>query len=190
MTTVAETRRDLALSDTAARANLRRSSGAISERERQALELLVAGATYEQIGRIIGVSGSRARVVVGTALGKRALEFNSWSRDQAFVIYWERMEKLFARWFPLALGGARDPATGLPLPPDPEAARLVLGIMDRMAKTMGFDAPQRVEAEVTVTHTAGPDPVQIRQAILRQLADQEARLAEGAVVEGGVVDAG
>lgn len=187
VTTVAQTRRELALSDAEARARLKRSSAAITERERQALELLIAGATYDQIGRIIGVSRGRAAQVVSNALHKRAMEFNQFSRDQAFVIYWERLEKLFTRWFPLSLGGARDPVTGIPAPPDPEAAKMVMGILDRMSRTLGFDAPKRVEVEATVEVT-GPDPVGIRQNIMRSLAEMEARAAEGsAVVEGELV---
>lgn len=178
MTTVPETRRALELSDTVARANIRRTSAAITERERHALELLVAGATYDQIGRILAVSRTRAQTIVSTALAKRALEFNQFSRDQAFVIFWERLEKMFSRWFPLAVGGQRDPVTGLPVPPDPEAARLVMGILDRMAKTMGFDAPKRVEVETKV-EVAGPDPVGVRMAIMRSLAEMEERAARG-----------
>lgn len=187
MNTVADTRRELAISDAQARAQLKRTSAAISERERQALELLVAGATYQQIGTILGISRSRAAAVVGTALGKRALEFNQYSRDQAFVLYWERLEKLFSRWFPLSLGGKIDPVTGLAAPPDPEAAKLVIGIMDRMAKTLGFDAPRKVEVEAKVEVT-GPDPAAIRANIIQALADMEQRAAEGAqVVDGEVI---
>lgn len=181
MTTVPQTRAELAITDAAARAQIRRTSAAITERERHALELLVAGASYEQIGRILGVSRSRAGAVVSGALAKRALEFNQYSRDQAFVIYWERLEKMFSRWFPLALGGQRDPTTGLPVPPDPEAARIVTGILDRMAKTLGFDAPRKVEVEAKVEVT-GPDPVGIRQNILRSLAEMEERNRAGEVV--------
>lgn len=186
MTTAAETRRELGITDAQARAQMKRTSAAISERERQALELLVAGATYEQIGRILGISRSRAAAVVGMALNKRALEFNQFSRDQAFVVYWERLEKLFARWFPLSLGGQRDPQTGIPAAPDPEAAKMVIGILDRMAKTLGFDAPRKVEVEAKV-EISGPDPAAIRRNILQSLADMEARAAEGAVVVEGEV---
>lgn len=188
MTTVPETRRALDITDAQARAQIKRTSAAISERERQALELLVAGATYEQIGRILGISRSRAGAVVGTALSKRALEFNQYSRDQAFILYWERLEKLFSRWFPLSLGGQRDPSTGMPAPPDAEAAKMVIGILDRMAKTLGFDAPRKVEVEATVT-VSGPDPAAIRANIIQSLADMEARNAEAAVVEGELVRA-
>lgn len=183
MTTAADTRRELAITDAQARAQIRRTSAAISERERQALELLVAGASYQQIGTILGISRSRAAQVVGMALNKRALEFNQFSRDQAFVVYWERLEKLFARWFPLSLGGQRDPQTGIPAAPDPEAAKMVIGIMDRMAKTLGFDAPRKVEVEAKVEIT-GPDPDAIRRNILQALAEAEERARESAVVEG------
>lgn len=187
MTTPAELRRELAISEAQTRAQFKRSSAAISERERQALELLVAGATYEQIGRILGISRSRATTVVGTALSKRALEFNQFSRDQAFVIYWERLEKLFSKWFPLSLGGGIDTATGQRLPPDPEAAKMILGILDRMAKTLGFDAPKRVEVDAKVEVT-GPDPQAIRRNIMESLAAMEARAQEAeAVVEGELV---
>lgn len=158
------------------------NSRSINERERRALELLVAGATCEQIGVVLGIKRAGAVQLVQRALAKRALEFNSaQTYEQARVLYVDRLEKLYARWLPVALGNVTNG-----VPPDPRGAEIVLKIMEREARVLGLETSPVVEVHTTVDMTV-QEADERRMRILHHLAEVEERRAQ--VLDGEVVDA-
>jgi len=148
----------------------RANSSTINERERRALDLMVAGATYKQIATVLGLRGAGSAVqLCQRALAKRAVEFSATTLAQARALYVDRLESLYRRWLPMALGSV---AQGVP--PDPKAAEIVLKVMEREARVLGLDAPVQVEEHTTVVIASEELSVR-RQRVLEGLAEVEAR---------------
>ena len=103
-----------------------------AERRIQALELRKAGATYEQIGKQLGVTKQAAYKHV-----KKALDaMNDTIREQADDVRNIEVERLDKLWFVMykqALSGNQG------------AVDRCLKIMDRRAKLLGLDAPEKTE---------------------------------------------
>ena len=108
----------------------------------EALELRAAGASYRQIGKTLGVSGSRAWKIVAKALD----ELEGKCQETAERV--RRLELIRLDRLRLALDSMKS---------DPQVANVLLRISERVAKMHGLDAPQRIEA-------SGPDggPIQTR----------------------------
>lgn len=143
-------------------------SRAITEIERRALDLLVAGASYDQIGTILGFSRTSAFNTIAKAMAKRADEFRaSHTYERAVVLHLDRLDRLFAKWLPLALGSGG-------IPPSDKAAEIVLKVMERQDKILGLSAPQKVEQTTTVVVTT--EQLESRRtALLDGLAEVEQR---------------
>ena len=103
-----------------------------AERRIQALELRKAGATYEQIGKQLGITKQAAYKHV-----KKALDaMNDTIREQADDVRNIEVERLDKLWFVMykqALSGNQG------------AVDRCLKIMDRRAKLLGLDAPEKQE---------------------------------------------
>ncbi len=144
-----------------------RRTTTLTARELRAIELTAAGATYDQVGVILSMGRTAARALVERALARRALEVQHRELGPARTLQLERLELLFRRWFPLAVGNPRDDP---PTPPNERAAAVVMSVMDRQARILGLEQPIRVEEEVTVSLTYQELDAR-REEILRGLAD-------------------
>lgn len=102
-----------------------------AKRRAQALELRAQGMTYERIAKQVGISRARAHAAVTEALEELTKQC---AESAALVVRLEleRLDALFAAWYPRATGDE----------PDARACRLCLEIMDRRAKLLGLDRKQ------------------------------------------------
>lgn len=105
-----------------------------AERRVQALELRKAGATYRQIGAMLGVSGVQAYRDVARALEALAVEEHS-RADELRALEDARLDDILIVLWPRVKHG------------DIEAITTTLRLMERRAKLWGLDSPgeQRVD---------------------------------------------
>lgn len=96
----------------------------------KAMELRRAGATYEEIGKVIGVSPSRACRYVHAVLAQLAASAMD-EAEELRRIEEDRLDRLFRALWPLALDG------------DVKASLAILKLMERRARLRGLDAPTR-----------------------------------------------
>lgn len=158
-------------------ANGSQNPGRLQARELRAIELAAAGATYDHIGRIIGITRSAARQLVERALARRALEVKVRELPVAKALQADRLDALWRRWYPLALGD------GATTPPDPRAASVVLSIHDRMCRLHGLeDTSIQVEQHITIVTDA--EERARRETILADLAEVGRRLQDVPAIEG------
>jgi hypothetical protein len=141
----------------------------ITERENRALELTAAGATYEQIGKILSITRRNAQLLVDKAVARRALEINRQEAGQVRAILMDRLVALHRRWWPMALG---NPAEGVE--PSQVAADMILKIHDRLARITGVDSGVETVARVDVVITE-QDRANRLAGILDGLAEVAAR---------------
>lgn len=169
----------LGITDAQVHAKGRADRKMITARELRALDLLIAGANYGQIAQVMGLKTRGGAVqLVQRALAKRALEAAETTVPQARAIYLDRLERMFQRWFPLAMGNAQQQ-----LPPDPVAAKLVLDMLTRYAKVTGIESPVQIEETVDITvHDPEAQRARVFES-LRSFAERSAEVIEGSAVE-------
>lgn len=110
------------------------------ERERQATELRLAGATYEEIGQRLGISGPGAFAAVMRVLRRQAAR-TAEDAGELRQIEVARLDRMQAR-LAAALHGSPAPLV---------LARLVdsaLRVMKRRAELLGLDAPTRINVDL------------------------------------------
>lgn len=164
----------LAIRDNEAVSRRKLGQNATNARESRALELLVIGATYAQIAKQLNMkTASGARQLVLRALEKRAAE-SRMSTDSARVIFTERLELLYRRWMPIALG-----ANGGE--PDSRAAKIVLDALARFSEVNGLKTIH-IEHEQTVTIQSADEK---RAAVVASIVDYANR---GNTIEGETVE--
>lgn len=123
-------------------ANQQRELDAL-DKQVQALELRKAGVRYSDIAEKLGYkSASGAFAAVRSALIKTLRE----PADELRTLELERLDALWLTYYPMAKRGDR------------QAMDRCIKIMERRAKLLGLDAPQRTE-----TTGAGGGPIQIEQ---------------------------
>jgi hypothetical protein len=105
------------------------------ERATQALNLRREGASYNEIGKAMGVSRERAFAIVKGELEKLAATVNEASEDVRRIEL-ERLDAMQRKAFAKAVEG------------DTGAVDAVLRIMDRRAKLLGLNTP----SEISMTH--------------------------------------
>ena len=94
----------------------------------QALDMRLGGASYRQISKALGVPLATAHRHVQQMLREYATEPATQVRDMEVA----RLDRLLSAHWGKATNG------------DINATRMVLTIMDRRAKLLGLDAPQRI----------------------------------------------
>ena len=117
----------------------------IEARQLQALDLRLAGASYRQIGNQLNVSHVQAMRDVATMIAEYASEPADVVRKAEVA----RLDKLMLAHWPSAIKG------------DHKATQTVLQIMDRRARLLGLDAPQRIDVTGWIREMArreGLDP--------------------------------
>ena len=102
-----------------------------AERRTQALTLRKAGATYKQIGQVLGVSEQRAHRIVTIEL-RRLNRYRDESAAEVLRLELERLDQMFQAIWPAATAGDKD------------AINQVLTIMRRRAALMGLEAPRKI----------------------------------------------
>jgi len=131
------------------------------QKQKQALELRLAGASYLKIADTLGYANKGgAHKAVMAALEKTIRE----PADRVRKIELERLDRLWFSAYQRAISG------------DVKAIQLCLAIMERRAKFQGLDAPSEYKAEVKVTHQDDSDS--ITERIKQYLAEYD-RLAAG-----------
>ena len=101
-----------------------------ADRVLQATELRRAGASYEEIGRALGISKQNAHRLVTRALAKALRDHAEHIR----IIEEERLDKIQRAAWPAAMRG------------EVVAINTVLRVMERRAKMLGLDAPTQTTA--------------------------------------------
>jgi hypothetical protein len=118
-----------------------------AQRRREALELRMAGATYQDIGEVLGVSKTRAIKAVQEAL-RELQDLTVEKAEELRSTELARLERLQRVVWQRAIGTADQPASD-------KAVWRVLQIMERRAKLLGLDQPVKVE------QTGGPMEIRI-----------------------------
>jgi len=147
----------------------------VAEKERQALELRRAGATYDEIARAIGYATPQgAYLAYGRAL-KRSLIGSG--AEEAREMELDRLDRLQRTWWPKALSG------------DEKATDRVLKIMEHRAKYLGLYAPTKMQVEAVV-YDAGTieGEVQRLRLILEANSGEQGVLGDGSSEAGATPD--
>lgn len=146
----------------------------IRNRDQQALNLKLGGATYEQIATQLQYSDSKNawRAVRALMTSAQAPAADVRAEEVA------RLDRLMLSWWPKALGTPANMANGsAAVPPDRHAAELVLKISERRARLLGLDKPFVNDIEDLVRAEAerlGEDPDEAVR-IARELASEVRR---------------
>lgn len=143
---------------------------AAEERQRRALALVVAGATYEQVARTVGYNDrSAARQAALTALGKIAPvdEVEQWRALQA-----ARYERMILAAWPDAIGDGR--------PVDLSAQHQVRRHLEAQARLLGLNAPAETKL---VGDDGGPVKIELSIAEQRQIVEATAARLRPRVLE-------
>lgn len=158
-------------------AERRAADAELRAKERQAVALLQAGATYQQIADRLGyASTSSAFDAV-----QRGLEGVATATEEVRRLELSRLDALLLSWWQAALGtpaAAGRAAT----PPDSQAFANVMRIMERRAKLLGLDKPYEIDIEQLARAAAialGEDPdeaVFAARRINNELANGKLRL--------------
>jgi len=134
----------------------RNPSPEVADKERQALELRRAGATYDEIAQAIGYATAQgAYLAYNRALKRALLEAGA---DEVREMELDRLDRLQRAYWPKALGG------------DGKAADRVLKIMEHRAKYLGLYQPTKVQME-SVVYDAGTIEGEVQRLRLLLEAD-------------------
>ena len=106
-------------------------SAAVAERRQRALDLRIAGVRYRQIAKELGISHQLAFHDVQVSLGELA-KLSGQKAEKVRELEVERCDKLSMAMWPKAKAG------------DHKAAQAILHAMERRARLLGLDAPERV----------------------------------------------
>jgi hypothetical protein len=128
------------------------------ERTEQVFELKLAGLSFAEIGRRVGISKTYAFKLYRTAVEWRHDEIRSLV-DRERVLESERLEAVIAAHWP-------DRA-------NPKSAHVILSALDRKARLFGLDAPQRFEHSGTIEHESADER---RRRIISETADAVAAM--------------
>lgn len=145
------------------------------EREIKVLELRRAGGTWDEIAQLVGYTdASAARKAYLRVTDRNLRETAEDVRDLEL----SRLDRLMAPyWGPATREG------------DKKAAELILKIMDRRARLMGLDAPQKSQVEV-VTYDGNIDFDAEIDRLKQQLSIGGAHTVFPLQMEGGTSEAG
>lgn len=144
----------------------RERSGLAMKRRIEALDLRIAGATYQQIADRFNITKQSAHGLVQKALTDRAGETTEAVRELEL----SRLDKLLMSWLPRAISG------------DEKAAGVVLSIMDRRSKYLGLDAPRKVNLTIEEAREDARAAAQ-RAGLAEDEIEQAVQMAE-AIVRG------
>jgi hypothetical protein len=120
----------------------------LAAKERKALDLRIAGATFDQIAEKLEYADKSAAY---RAVTRALVSTVKPAADELRELEVARLDRLLLAVWPDALGG------------DPRAVANVLKIIDQRAKFLGLHAPTQVDVSATVT--VDPADIEIVQRI-------------------------
>ena len=115
----------------------------------KALDLRLAGVSYRQIGEQLDISHTQAERDVQAMLDEMAQEPAEAVRKAELA----RLDRLVMAHWPAALRG------------DHRATATVLQIMDRRARYLGLDAPQKIDLTASIREMAEREGIDPDQAV-------------------------
>jgi|SRR5579871_1043612 len=134
-------------------------------KQRRAMEMRLAGASYQKIADELGYSGTAGSYkAVMSAMDETIRE----PAEKLRPLELDRLDGLLETWYPLARAG------------DEKAADIVLKIQARRARLLGLDAPE--SAIVLTTGVEATSPT-VSALIQRMLGNPDARLASCELAE-------
>jgi hypothetical protein len=145
------------------------------DRENKVLELRRAGDTWERIASIVGYANASG---AQKAYRRVVVRVQRESVDEIRDMELDRLDRLQRAYWTDAIVNH-----------DRRAAELVLKVMDRRAKLLGLDAPNKVQAEV-ITYDGNFNIDADIERIIRQLDEVDTRgplPLEGGIGEDGTV---
>jgi DNA-binding CsgD family transcriptional regulator len=126
-----------------------KSSEAVEKRERQAMELVLAGANYSEIGRAVGMHPSSARKLVLRVLNDLTLEHRE-KVDKLRELEARRLDRLLMRYWQDAQNG------------NLAAADRVLALSKRRSELLGLNLPTQVEVGAL-----GGGPLRVTEVVIQ-----------------------
>ena len=146
-------------------------------RRPECLKLRIIGLSWRQIGHQLDINHETARNDVKTIL-RENLDSNKPETEEYRELELERLDQLWTRYFPLALGGKQpdykdedgETVKGETFAPDSNAAWRCLQISKRRSELMGLDMP----AQAPVDRDGNPVPDKIEITKVLQIIDAEA----------------
>jgi hypothetical protein len=132
-------------------------NAALANKERQALELRMAGASFDQIAQKLGYSEKGA---AHRAVTRALISTVKPAADELRELETARLDRLLLAFWPAALEG------------DEKAADRVLRIMDQRAKLLGLNMPTKVDVDATVS--VDPSEIEIVRRIREWRAARDA----------------
>jgi hypothetical protein len=109
------------------------------QRQVIALEMRKAGASFPEIARELGYRGPSGAF---NAVNNAIRDWVAPAAEEVFELEAQRLDRLMLSYWQKALDGEH------------KSAELVLKIMDRRAKLLGLDAPQRIDVTTMVKQWA------------------------------------
>lgn len=113
------------------------------DRERQVLELRRTGATWDAIAQVVGYASPASAYKAYQRAMTRTLQQPADELREAEI---DRLDRLMRAYWQEAIG-SRD-ERGVVTAGNIRAADFILRVIDRRAKLLGLDAPQKIQAEV------------------------------------------
>jgi hypothetical protein len=151
---------------------------AAAVRADRALTLRSAGYSYRQIADALGyASTASAYGAVQRAL-ERMRVTNDELREEYRLLHLERLERMFANVYPLTLR-RRHPETGEWLPPDEMMIARAIRLLEREARLLGLDAPQRVAITADQQEHYLDALLELRRVLEARQAQTEAQSIDG-----------
>jgi hypothetical protein len=126
------------------------------DKERKALELRRAGATYDEIAQALGYATPQGAYLAYNRAIKRTLVEGG--AEEARQSELDRCDRLQRAYWAKAMSG------------DIQAGGIILKVMDRRARYLGLDAPIKQQVEVT-TYEGGTEVDRELQRLIALLAD-------------------
>lgn len=165
------------------------TEAARDDRRQRAIQMRIAGATFTDIGKALGITKSRAHALVRSELADMAAN-RADSRESLRTLMGERYNAILKRlWMDSGLVRRQDGSTDLRV----DVVDRILRVMDSMVKLHGVEAVTQAEEEALVLRASGSRlamlmmkfvPEEQRDAMVKELERVLAeREAEGDVDE-------
>ena len=165
------------------------TEAARDDRRQRAIQMRIAGATFTDIGKALGITKSRAHALVRSELADMAAN-RADSRESLRTLMGERYNAILKRlWMDSGLVRRQDGSTDLRV----DVVDRILRVMDSMVKLHGVEAVTQAEEEALVLRASGSRlamlmmkfvPEEQREAMVKELERVLAeREAEGDVEE-------
>lgn len=178
------------------------TEAARDDRRQRAIQMRIAGATFTDIGKALGITRQRAHTLVRTELADMAAN-RADGRESLRTLMGERYNAILKRlWMDSGLVRRQDGSTDLRV----DVVDRILRVMESMVKLHGVEAVTQAEEEALVLRASGSRlamlmmkfvPEEQREAMVKELErvlaerqaneeleDDERDIVDGAAIEG------